>query len=138
MKVVYGSTTLCDGVDYDGTVGKFIGPLGNNTVRTTWDQSPRKYIGAAQATPFNLGNALGEIPLRVGVEFSTIAAAQIFAYTHAQSLPQTGTLTMTGDDSDTETFGLASIVECSIEQTGCACLIDYKFQTGVLDEEEPA
>lgn len=134
MKVVYGTTTLCDGVDYDGTVGKFIGPLGNNVVRTVWDQAPRKYIGAANATPCNLGNALGEMTLRVGVEFTTVAAAQLFAYTHAQSLPQTGALTITGDDSDTETYEVASILECVIEQTGCACIIDYKLQTGVLDE----
>ncbi len=136
MKVVFGSTTLCDGVEYNGTAGKFIGPLGNNTVRTVWDQAPRKYIGAAQATPFNLGNALGELPLRVGVEFATVAAAQLFAYTHAQSLPQSGALEITGDNGDDETFALASILECGIEQTGCACVIDYKFQTGVLDEEE--
>lgn len=134
MKVVFGTTTLCDGVEHIGTEGKFIGPLGNNTVRTVWDQAPRKYIGASSATPCNLGNALGELPLRVGVEFATVAAAQLFAYTHAQSLPKTGALTITGDDSDTESFELASIVECAIEQTGCACLIDYKFQTGVLDE----
>jgi hypothetical protein len=136
MKVVYGTTTLCDGVDYDGTVGKFIGPLGNNSFRMVWDQAPRKYIGAANATPANLGNALGEFNLRVGVEFSTVSAAQYFAYTHAQSLPLTGSITITGDDGDTETFALASILECSIEQTGCACLIDYKLQTGVMDEEE--
>lgn len=136
MKVKYANTTLCDGVEYDGVAGKFIGPLGMNTVRTVWDQAPRKYIGAAQATPCNLGNALGELPLRVGVEFSTVAAAQLFAYTHAQSLPASGSLEITGDDSDTETFAVASILECSIEQTGCACVIDYKFQTGVLDEEE--
>jgi len=136
MKVVFGTTTLCDGVEYLGTEGKFIGPLGNNTVRTVWDQAPRKYIGADNATPANLGNALGELPLRVGVEFATVAAAQLFAYTHAQSLPKTGALEITGDDGDSETFELASIVECGIEQTGCACLIDYKFQTGVLDEEE--
>jgi hypothetical protein len=134
MKVVYGSTTLCDGVEYDGTAGKFIGPLGNNTFRVVWDQAPRKYIGAANATPANLGNALGELPLRVGCEFTTVAAAQYFAYTHAQSLALTGSLTITGDDGDTETFALASILECTIEQTGCACLIDYKFQTGVQDD----
>lgn len=134
MKVVYGSTTLCDGVDYDGTVGKFIGPLGTNTFRMVWDQAPRKYIGAANATPSNLGNALGEFNLRVGVEFSTVAAAQYFSYTHAQGLDQTADITITGDDGDTETFALASITECSIEQTGCGVLIDYKFQTGVQDD----
>jgi hypothetical protein len=136
MKVVYGSTTLCDGVEYDGTAGKFIGPLGNNTFRVVWDQAPRKYIGAANATPANLGNALGEFNLRVGVEFTTVAAAQYFCYTHAQSLPLTGDITITGDDGDTETFALASIVECTIEQTGCGVLIDYKFQTGVQDDPE--
>ena len=134
MKVVYDTVTLCDGVEYNGTVGKFIGPLGTNNIRTVWDQAPRKYIGAANATPCNLGNALGEMSLRVGVEFESVAAAQLFAYTHAQSLPLTGALEITGDDSDTESFELASILECSIEQTGCSCLIDYKLQTGVLDE----
>jgi|GEM_PF-6091625 len=135
MKVVYGATTLCDGVEYDGVAGKFIGPLGPNTVRTVWDQAPRKYIGAAAATPCNLGNALGEYPLRVGVEFATVAAAQVFAYTHAASLPASGTLAITGDHGDGEAFALASIAECSVEQSGCACIIDYKFQTGVPDEE---
>lgn len=139
MKVTYGEITLCDGVEHDGVAGKFIGPLGPNTVRTVWDQSPRKYIGAAAATPRNLGNALGEVPLRVGVVFTTVAAAQLFAYTHAQSLPLSGSLEITGDDGDSESFAVASIVECQVEQHGCACTIDYKFQTGAPDGdiEEP-
>lgn len=51
MKVVYDSTTLCDGVEYDGVVGKFIGPLGRNIIHTVWDQAPRKYIGAVPPPP---------------------------------------------------------------------------------------
>lgn len=83
-----------------------------------------------------MGNALGEFPLRVGVEFATVSAAQIFAYTHAGTLPASGTLTITGDDGDSESFAHASILDCSIDQSGCACVIDYKFQTGVFDEPE--
>ena len=135
MKIEYGALTLCDGVEYIGTAGKFIGPLGTNVARKTWDQSPRKYIGAENATPCNLGNALGEFPLRVGVEFATVSAAHYFYLTYPDSLPASGTLTVTGDDGETKVYQAASIVECIVDQSGCSCVIDYKFQTGVSDDE---
>ena len=135
MKVEYGELTLCDGVEYNGVAGKFIGPLGSNVSRKTWDQSPRKYIGAANATPCNLGNALGELPLRVGVQFATVSEAYYFYLTYPDSLPGSGTLTVTGDDDETKVYQVASIMECVVDQNGCFCLIDFKFQTGVSDDE---
>ena len=138
MQVTFSGKIICDGAACAGQTGKFIGPLGTNTVRTSWDQAPRKYIGAKEAVPANTGNAVGEYPLQVGVEFATVGAAQMFAYSWAAGFgyPAEGKMVITGDDGDTETFPKASLADLSITQSGCFCLVAYKFTTGADDQEE--
>lgn len=136
MKIEFGSKVLCDGAQYEGTKGKFIGPLGRNVFRQTWGQAPRNYVGEAYALPNNTGNVIGDFSLRVYVEFANASDAQYFYFTHADSLPALDTLTITADDANQKSYPVASIVSVTIEQDGCGCMIDYQFQTG--EPNDPA
>lgn len=123
--------TICHGVQYTGTAGKWVGPLGDSAFSCKWHTLAREFIGAADASPKNLGNRLWEVPLECGMECASEAAAWSNYYSWAASLPYGGwALKFTLDDGHTVTYGSAEIAELDMSVNGCFLIARYKFLCG--------
>ncbi len=122
---------LCDGAEYAGTAGKFIGPLGEGTSDTTWQVQFATPLRAPAQTPFDRLNAAHAFNFQVLVEFASEDLATAFRLGWAASLPRTGAyLVVRHTASLSQTFTPAVLQHIRITQTGLSCLVDYQFQTG--------
>ena len=126
-----GNVTLCDGADYAGTAGKFIGPLGEGMADTEWAVNLRKYIGAASASPKALGNAAHSFSLSVFVAFATEAEATAFRLGRAALMQHDGATLVCVEGAATITYSPACITKLRITQQGVGCTADYTFACGV-------
>lgn len=122
------SVVICDGVSQTGTAGKWIGPLGDSAYSCKWHTLAREYIGAADATPQNLGNRQYEVPLRVVAEYASEGAAWASYYAlPARLLSDGASLVIVTDNGTTVTYGKAEIEELSASVVGVSVIVDYKF-----------
>lgn len=123
--------TICHGAQYCGTTGKWVGPLGDSAFSCKWHTLAREFIGAADASPKNLGNRLWEVPLECGMECASEAAAWSNYYSWAASLPYGGwALKFTLDDGRTVTYASSEIAELDMSVHGCFLIARYKFLCG--------
>ncbi|HPK72456.1 MAG TPA: hypothetical protein PLN93_11000 [Vicinamibacterales bacterium] len=131
---------LCDGADYAGTVGKFVGPLGDGSTEVAWEVQNRRRIGAAAGRPLPLGNAVHAFDLSVFCEFASEAQATAFRLSWAAGLYYEGATLEVAGDGDTVSYDPACIRLCRVSQNGVGCVIDYQFVCGapqaVPEEEE--
>ena len=122
---------ICDGAQHCGTTGKWVGPLGDSAFDCKWHTLAREFIGAADASPKNLGNRLWEVPLECGMECASESAAWSMYYSWAASLPYDGTqLVLALDNGGTVTYGTAEISELHMDVHGCFLIAMYKFLCG--------
>ena len=125
------SVTICDGAEYAGTPGKWVGPLGDSAFSCKWHTLAREFIGAADASPKNLGNRLWEVPLECGMECASEADAWSKYYSWVAELPYDGTrLVLVLDNGGTVTYATAEIAELDMSVTGCFLIARYKFLCG--------
>ena len=125
------AVTICHGVQYVGTAGKWVGPLGDSAFSCKWHTLAREFIGAADASPKNLGNRLWEVPLECGMECASEAAAWSNYYSWAASLPYGGwALKFTLDSGAVVTYAKAEIQELDMDVHGCFIIARYKFLCG--------
>ena len=122
------SVVLCHGVQYSGTAGKWVGPLGDSAYSCKWHTLAREFIGATDASPKNLGNRLWEVPLACGMECASESAAWSMYYAWAASLLYDGTaLTFGLDDGGSVSYAHAEIQELDMDVHGCYLIARYKF-----------
>ncbi len=129
------SVTICHGVSEDpqthSLVGRWVGPLGDSAFDCKWHTLAREFIGAADASPKNLGNRLWEVPLECGMECASEADAWSMYYSWAAELPYDGTrLVLVLDNGGTVTYGTAEISELDMSINGCFLIARYKFLCG--------
>jgi len=135
MTVTYKTTgsdlVICHGLSYAGQVGYFVGPLGDRDVVTTeWALQTRRYIGAADAKPHDLGNATHAYALLVSRVFATGDAARLFAQTFAAQIPR-GAASIIEDDpgSAAACYSGAVLQALSCERVGVSVDIRFVFAT---------
>ena len=122
------SVTICDGAEYAGTPGKWVGPLGEQVSNCEWRTQAAEYIGAEDATPKNFGNRRFEVPLRVSAVFATEDEAWDAYYGLAASLPYDGSsLEIVTDGGATISYARAEIARLRMSVAGVAVVADYTF-----------
>lgn len=125
------AVTICHGAQHCGTAGKWVGPLGDSAFSCKWHTLAREFIGAADASPKNLGNRLWEVPLECGMECASEADAWSKYYSWAAELPYGGwALRFTLDDGRSVTYASAEIAELDMSVVGSFLLARYKFICG--------
>ena len=129
MKITFATTVICDGFEFSGKPGKFIGPLEQGKTSVEWTTKVDRFIQAAEAEPQALGNRSRDFTLAVGIEFATVEEATTSRLTFDGTLPDEGDLVLEDTGGQKFTYGGATLSRLEIAQTGVYLALDYVFLT---------